>query len=175
MIEPLFIVARMCSFKDRMVFPNEDYLLSFCSCHLLMPVRRQVSFLLEGFHSALLRASHLACYGILLLMSESSSLILDLDICRHVDSPTNKHNEAIADLGLQTFLKMLLVDNFIRRLPSPALSHPCLVSSLTYSSEELSSRATVSVLAIHDTFVSAKFCVLSRRLAFDAMARSFDK
>ena len=35
--------------------------------------------------------------------------------CRHVNSPNNKHNEEIADLGLKTFLKMLLVDNFIRK------------------------------------------------------------
>lgn len=39
-----------------------------------------------------------------------------------MDSPTNKYNEAIADLGLQTFLKMLLVDNFIRKFSRNSLS-----------------------------------------------------
>ena len=33
-----------------------------------------------------------------------------------MDSPTNKHNMALANLGLQSYLKMLLNDNFIRAL-----------------------------------------------------------
>lgn len=36
--------------------------------------------------------------------------------CRHVESPTNPYNEAVGNLGLQTYLKMLLLDNFIRKL-----------------------------------------------------------
>jgi hypothetical protein len=33
-------------------------------------------------------------------------------ISRYVESPENKHNEALADIGLESYLKMLLFDRF---------------------------------------------------------------
>ena len=41
---------------------------------------------------------------------------------RHVDSPSNIYNEAVGNLGLQTYLKMLLMDNFIRESCRPKVA-----------------------------------------------------
>jgi hypothetical protein len=43
-------------------------------------------------------------------------------ISRYVESPENKHNEALADIGLESYLKMLLFDRFFHVRSATILS-----------------------------------------------------
>lgn len=46
-------------------------------------------------------------------------------ISRYVESPENKHNEALADIGLESYLKMLLFDRFFH--VRSATSRACIL------------------------------------------------
>ena len=49
-------------------------------------------------------------------------------ISTYVNSPNNRYNKAVADLGLNCYLKMLLKDNFIHADLHPG-ALPCMTQS----------------------------------------------
>lgn len=71
-------------------------------------------------------------------------------ISRYVEDPQNKHNEALADIGLESYLKMLLFDRFFHAVRLRTILNNSL-RGLHADGVPPALRAPNNILASHET------------------------